>query len=134
MVEDNFNPFDFIEIQSFYESWKFNSLETINELNLSKKEFNGKSLPGRGVMLINSLGISSNFMPKVFEQDFSPKIGNYVPGTDIYIEKDKNIDGSNLIIWSWHIIDEIITYLKDSNVSASIWTPLPEFKKVADIN
>ena len=49
-------------------------------------------------------------------------------------EKDKNIDVSNLIIWSWHIIDEIINYLKDSNVSASIWTPLPEFKKVADIN
>ena len=134
MVEDNFNPSGFIEIQSFYESWKSNSLETINELNSSKKEFNGKSLPGRGVMLINSLDISSNFMPKVFEQNFSPKIGNYVPGTDILIDKDKNIEGSNLIIWSWHIVDEIITYLKDNNVSASIWTPLPEFKKIADIN
>ena len=37
MVEDNFNPSDFIEIQSFYESWKLNSLETINELIHQKK-------------------------------------------------------------------------------------------------
>ena len=29
MVEDNFNPSDFIEIQSFYESWKLNSLELL---------------------------------------------------------------------------------------------------------
>ena len=73
MVEDNFNPSDFIEIQSFYESWKLNSLETINELNSSKKEFNGKSLPGRGVMLINSLDISSNLCQKFSNKTFHQK-------------------------------------------------------------
>ena len=100
----------------------------------SGSQFNGKSLPGRGVMLINSLNISKSFMPKVFEQNFSPKVGNYVPGTDIYVDKDENIDGDNLIIWSWHVIDEIISYLEKINYKGSIWKPLPSFEKVIEIS
>ena len=106
----------------------------IEDLISSGYKFNGKSLPARGVMLINSLDLSKSFMPKVFEQNFSPKVGNYVPGTDIYIDKDENINGDNLIIWSWHVVDEIIYYLKKIGFKGSIWKPLPRFEKVVEIS
>ena len=132
--EDSFAISDFQKIQTYYESWNLNSKNLIEDLMNSGSQFNGKSLPGRGVMLINSLDISKSFMPKVFEQNFSPKVGNYVPGTDIYVDKDENIDGDNLIIWSWHVIDEIISYLEKINYKGSIWKPLPSFEKVIEIS
>ena len=132
--EDSFVISDFQNIQSYYESWNINSKNVIEGLINSGSQFNGKSLPGRGVMLINSLDISKSFMPKVFEQNFSPKVGNYVPGTDIYVDKDENIDGNNLIIWSWHVIDEIISYLERINYKGSIWKPLPRFEKVVELS
>ena len=131
---DSFAISDFQKIQTYYESWNLNSKNLIEGLMNSGSQFNGKSLPGRGVMLINSLDISKSFMPKVFEQNFSPKVGNYVPGTDIYVDKDENIDGDNLIIWSWHVVDEIISYLEKINYKGSIWKPLPIFEKVIEIS
>ena len=84
ILEDKFILSDFQKIQSHYESWNTDSKKIIEDLISSGYKFNGKSLPARGVMLINSLDITKSFMPKVFEQNFSPKVGNYVPGTDIY--------------------------------------------------
>lgn len=130
---DSFKISDFQKIQSYYDSWKLDAKKVIEKQTNSSSEFNGKSLPGRGVMLINSLEISKSFMPKVFEQDFSPKVGNYVPGTDIYIDKDKNLSGDSLIIWSWHVIDEIVPYLKRIKFKGSVWKPLPIFEKVLEI-
>ena len=134
ILEDNFMVSDFQKIQSYYESWNTDSKKIIEDLVSSGYKFNGKSLPARGVMLINSLDITKSFMPKVFEQNFSPKVGNYVPGTDIYIDKDENLNGDNLIIWSWHVIDEIISYLKKIDFKGSIWKPLPMFEKVVEIS
>ena len=48
--------------------------------------------------------------------------------------KTQSIDGDNLIIWSWHVIDEIISYLERINFQGSIWKPLPRFEKVAEIS
>ena len=134
ILEDNFILSDFQKIQSHYESWNTDSKKIIEDLMSSGNKFNGKSLPARGVMLINSLDITKSFMPKVFEQNFSPKVGNYVPGTDIYIDKDENLTGDNLIIWSWHVVEEIISYLKKIEFKGSIWKPLPRFEKVVEIS
>ena len=134
ILEDNFMVSDFQKIQSYYESWNTDSKKIIEDLVSSGYKFNGKSLPARGVMLINSLDITKSFMPKVFEQNFSPKVGNYVPGTDIYIDRDDNLIGDNLIIWSWHVVEEIISYLKKIEFKGSIWKPLPRFEKVVEIS
>lgn len=134
ILEDKFILSDFQKIQSHYESWNTDSKKIIEDLISSGYKFNGKSLPARGVMLINSLDITKSFMPKVFEQNFSPKVGNYVPGTDIYIDKDENLTGDNLIIWSWHVVEEIISYLKKIEFKGSIWKPLPRFEKVVEIS
>ena len=134
ILEDKFILSDFQKIQSHYESWNTDSKKIIEDLISSGYKFNGKSLPARGVMLINSLDITKSFMPKVFEQNFSPKVGNYVPGTDIYIDRDDNLIGDNLIIWSWHVVEEIISYLKKIQFKGSIWKPLPRFEKVVEIS
>ena len=74
ILEDNFMVSDFQKIQSYYESWNTDSKRIIEDLVSSGYKFNGKSLPGRGVMLINSLDITKSFMPKVFEQTFHQRL------------------------------------------------------------
>ena len=119
----------FVEVQDLFLNWRKRSMQAFNELTKSGPIY-GKSLPGRAVMLISALGISSSQMPKVFEQDSSPKVGFYVPGTEIEIDSDRTlfeVMPSRLIVWSWHIIDEICTYLEMSGYHGEIYVPLPEF-------
>jgi hypothetical protein len=119
----------FVEVQDLFLNWRKRSLQAINELTKSEPIY-GKSLPGRAVMLISALGISSSQMPKVFEQVSSPKVGFYVPGTEIGIDSDRKLFElmpARLIVWSWHIIDEICTYLEMSGYHGEIYVPLPEF-------
>ena len=82
-------------------------------------------------MLVNALGITNEIMPYIFEQPKSPKIGYYVPGTNIQIisdDKIKEIDPSAMIIWSWHIVDEILDYLNQIGYRGQIWIPMPTFR------
>jgi SAM-dependent methyltransferase len=120
----------FIEMQNVYDKWKINSRSVLDELS-RKGKFYGKALPGRAVMLINSLEIDEQTMPVLFEQPASPKVGNYVPGTRIEILSDELISELSpqvLIIWSWHIVDEIVKYLDQLGFKGEIWVPLPEFR------
>jgi hypothetical protein len=82
-------------------------------------------------MLISALELDSDQMPAIFEQPTSPKIGNLVPGTKIEVRSDKDLLASNpevLIVWSWHIIDEIVQYLDSLGYKGEIWVPMPEFR------
>lgn len=124
----------FETMQSIYENWADKSKEVIDIHQRSNKIFFGKSLPGRAVMLINSLELKSSIMPTVFEQSFSPKVNNFIPGTDIKVDSDDNIKNGDLIIWSWHIFDEVLLYLKNLNYVGNIWTPLPHLRKVAKLD
>ena len=110
----------FISLQSNFDKWKDNSREVLRGL-ISRGGLFGKALPGRAVMLISSLAIDQTEMPVVFEQPKSPKVGNYVPSTNIQILSDDVLLEHNpktLIVWSWHIVDEIVAYL-DSMVMAT---------------
>ena len=39
------------------------------------------------------------------------------------------VNPKKMIVWSWHIIDEIVEYLDKLGYQGEIWVPLPEFKK-----
>jgi len=123
----------FANLQNVFDEWR---IASINELPNLGQFFAGKSLPARAVMLISSLNLNEKLMPVVYEQDLSPKVGNYVPGTSIEIRADSEI-GSNeyqdLIIWSWHISDEIVKYMKTTNFKGNIWAPLPILRKIATL-
>ena len=118
-------------LQGKFDIWKNQSNIILSSL-LENGPVYGKALPGRAVMLINSLKIDSRMMPVVFEKPNSPKINNFVPGTKIKILSDNELLQVNpkvLIVWSWHIIDEIVEYLNILGYQGEIWVPLPEFKK-----
>jgi SAM-dependent methyltransferase len=120
----------FLALQNAYDEWRSHSLELVAKI-ADRGLMYGKALPGRAVMLISALGISERLMPKVFEQPKSPKVGNYVPGTKIEIQSDDDLLELNpdvLIIWSWHIVDEIVKYLDSLGYRGEIWVPLPEFR------
>jgi SAM-dependent methyltransferase len=127
--EDRFLD-SFLALQNAYDAWRSHSLVVIAKIR-DRGLMYGKALPGRAVMLISALGISEKMMPKVFEQPKSPKVGNYVPGTKIEIQSDDDLLELNpevLIVWSWHIVDEIVKYLDLLGYRGEIWVPLPEFK------
>lgn len=118
----------FYDLESNYQQWKVSAKAEYLKLRKSK-EVLGKSLPGRAVMLINALGLDDELMAKVFEKSASPKLGNYVPGTGIPIVEDADLshfDG-DIVVWAWHIVDEIHQQLRDLGFRGTVWVPLPSF-------
>lgn len=120
----------FASLQATYESWRSEAQKSLESLT-TRGVVHGKSLPGRAVMLINALGVDESMMPIVFEQPKSPKVGNYVPATKIEVLSDNALishEPEILIVWSWHIIEEIVNYLNTLGYRGEIWVPLPEFR------
>jgi SAM-dependent methyltransferase len=120
----------FNSLQAIYDSWRSEAQETLSAL-YTQGIVHGKSLPGRAVMLINALGIDESTMPIVFEQPKSPKVGNYIPGTKIEVLSDSALlshEPTILIVWSWHIIKEVVEYLDTLGYRGEIWVPLPKFE------
>lgn len=127
---------NFLKLQEFFSKWKFESRAKINEL-YQRGPFYGKALPGRAVMLISSLGITSSEMPIIFEQDKSPKVGFYVPGTLIEVKGDtelSQIKPGVVIVWAWHIIEEVCNYLEGLHFIGEVWTPMPRFELYRKFN
>jgi SAM-dependent methyltransferase len=125
-----------IEMQGIFEKWKLDSAQIMEQLS-QKGVLAGKSLPGRAVMLITSLGITQDRMGKIFEKPDSPKVGHYVPGTGIEIVSDNELaqsDSTDLIIWAWHIVDEVLEYVEGMGYRGRVWVPLPEFKMIRDLS
>jgi len=121
------------DLQEVYESWKADALRSLHEICLEGKVA-GKALPGRAVMLISSLGLSSEMMPEIFEKPGSPKVGLMVPGTDIMISSDETLiesEYTDLVIWAWHISDEVSLYLRDLGFTGRIWKPMPTFEIIS---
>ena len=83
-----------------------------------------KSFPARASVVINYLNLNRRNIYFIFEQNFSKKVNKYVPGTDIKIISDdklkkikKNIP---IINFSWHISNEIRSYLKKKGLKNKI--------------
>ena len=120
----------FEKLGDVFREWKMSALPILKSLIL-KGPIYGKSLPGRAVMLISALGITSKEMPMLFEKANSPKIGFCIPGTDIEIlpdEKLLELQKGVVIVWAWHIAEEVCLYLEEMGYRGEIWVPLPKFK------
>ena len=119
----------FEEFEDVYKGWLIHSKEQLDKLE-ARGPFLGKSLPGRAVMLLNALKITEVQMPVLYEQSKSPKVGHYVPGTLIRILSDTELANSTgtIIVWAWHIIDEVTEQLEGLGFKGEVWTPLPKFE------
>lgn len=74
-----------------------------------------KAFPGRAAIILEYFGLNEEHFQCVHEQNHSPKVGHYIPGTRIPIRPDKELDLSNsepLINFAWHIHKEICDYLR----------------------
>jgi len=91
----------------------------------------GISAPSRASTLINFIGLNREIIDCIFEIKGSKKIGHYLPGTRIPILEEKIQDLKKykyLIIFSWHIYNEIITNLKKKGFKGKFIIPLPSPK------
>jgi hypothetical protein len=119
----------FEEFEEVYKAWLKHSKAQLRDLE-ARGPFMGKSLPGRAVMLLNALNITEVQMPFLYEQSKSPKVGHYVPGTQIGILSDAELANSSgtIIVWAWHIIEEVTEQLEGLGFKGEVWTPLPKFE------
>lgn len=122
----------FTNLQDTFLRWRDATSEEIEKLITAHGPIIGKSLPARAVMLISALHLDVDKMLGVFERPNSPKVGHFVPGTRIPILSDTTLPTNsehNLVVWSWHIINEITPYLRNLGFSGEIWIPMPIFVK-----
>jgi len=96
-----------------------------------EKNIAGISAPSRASTLVNFVGLSDEIVDCIFEIKGSKKIGHYLPGTRIPIVEEKIQDLKKykyLIIFSWHIYNEIIINLKNKGFKGKFIIPLPSPK------
>jgi hypothetical protein len=110
-------------------SSKFNLLKLLINLNEEGKSVAGYSLPARAMTLINFVGIDNNLLPYVVEQPSSLKLNKFIPGTRIPVKSNECLESEcpdYLIIFAWHLKDEIIHHLRERGIKAVCIIPLPE--------
>ena len=93
----------------------------------------GVSAPSRSTTLINYLGLDESIIEYIFEIKGSKKIGMYLPGTKIKIveENIKKLKKYNyLIIFSWHIKNDIIKAIRKKGYKGKFIIPLPKPKRL----
>lgn len=124
----------FMNLEETYLQWKRKAKEAIESL-ASEGTVAGKALPGRAVMLISSLGLDKSVMAEVFEKPDSPKVGMLVPGTNIVISSDDGLENSaytDLVIWAWHISEEVTQYVRGLGFKGRLWKPMPVFEQIPE--
>lgn len=106
----------------------FSLIKKISEKN---KKICGVGAPSRASTLINYLGLNEDIIDSVLEINGSYKIGNYVPGTKIPILNENIINKIKpdfLILFSWHIKDELKKNLRNKGFKGKFIIPLPKPK------
>lgn len=110
-------------------STKLDLLETLIKLKKKGKSVAGYSLPARAMTLINYVGIDHDLLPYIVEQKSSLKLDRYVPGTRIPVISNECLESNKpdyLLIFAWHLKDEIIAYLRNRGLKGKCIIPLPE--------
>ena len=103
----------------------------LKSLKNKNKTIYGISAPSRASTLINYVGLDENIIDCVLEIDGSHKIGKYIPGKKIPIlsEKKLYIDQPDyVILFSWHIANELKQNLKKRGYKGKFIVPLPQPK------
>jgi hypothetical protein len=107
---------------------KINLFNIIKKIKDKNKTIFGVGAPSRASTLINYLGLDQDIIDCVLEVSGSYKIGNYIPGTKIPIINEDIIfkkQPDYLILFSWHIKDELKRNLKRKGFKGRFIIPLP---------
>ncbi len=107
---------------------KLKLMKILNEIKSKNKKIYGISAPSRATTLINYVGIDENIIDCVLEIEGSKKIGKMIPGTQIPILNEKILYKSKpdyVIVFSWHIFEEIRKNLRKKGYKGRFIVPLP---------
>lgn len=110
---------------------KLKLLSILYPLKNNKKKIAGISAPSRATTLINYCGLDSNIIEVIFEIKGSKKIGLNIPGTNIPVVEEKLSEIRKydyLILFSWHIKDQLIKIFRHKGYKGKFITPLPNPK------
>ena len=127
----NLNNFKKFKIQTVNSKLKLTKI--LNDIKSKNKTIYGISAPSRASTLINYVGIDENIIDCVLEISGSKKIGKYIPGTQIPILNEKILyrkQPDYVLIFSWHIFDEIRKNLRKKGYKGKFIVPLPSPKIV----
>ncbi len=122
----NLSNFKKFKIQTVNSKLKLTKI--LNDIKSKNKTIYGISAPSRASTLINYVGIDENIIDCVLEISGSKKIGKYIPGTQIPILNEKILytkQPDYVLIFSWHIFDEIKKNLKKKGYKGKFIVPLP---------
>ncbi|OUU67568.1 MAG: methyltransferase [Candidatus Pelagibacter sp. TMED64] len=107
---------------------KVNLFSLISKIKKDNKKIYGIGAPSRSSTLINYVGLNEQIIDCVLEIDGSYKIGHYIPGTKIPILNEKILykdQPEYVILFSWHIKDELKKNLKKRGFKGKFIIPLP---------
>ena len=127
----NLNNFKKFKVQTVNSKLKL--MKILNDIKSKNKTIYGISAPSRASTLINYVGIDENIIDCVLEISGSKKIGKYIPGTQIPILNEKILyrkQPDYVLIFSWHIFDEIRKNLRKKGYKGKFIVPLPSPKIV----
>ena len=124
----NLNDKSFQQFKNNVVNSKIKLFSTINKIKKYKKIIFGVGAPSRASTLINYLGLDQDIIDCVLEINGSYKIGNYIPGTKIPILNEdilKRKKPDYLLLFSWHIKDELKKNLRKKGFKGKFIIPLP---------
>ena len=107
---------------------KIKLYKLLDSIKSKNKLIYGIGAPSRASTLINYLGLDQDIIDCVLEINGSYKIGNYIPGTKIPILNEnilKQKKPGYLLLFSWHIKDELKKNLRKKGFKGKFIIPLP---------
>ena len=123
------NQKNFLKFKKEVVRSKVDLFKIIKKINYENKIICGVGAPSRASTLINYLGLNEDLIDSVLEINGSYKIGNYIPGTKIPIineNKIRKIKPDYLVLFSWHIKDELKKNLRKKGFKGKFIIPLPK--------
>ena len=122
----SFNDFKYNVVKS-----KIDLYSILKKLKDKKKIIYGIGAPSRATTLINYVGLDESIIDCILEIEGSHKIGNYIPGKRIPVLSEKKLykdQPDYVILFSWHIKNELKNNLKKKGYKGKFIVPLPKPK------
>ena len=107
---------------------KLKLLSILYSLKNKKNKIAGIGAPSRATTLINYCALDANIIEVIFEIKGSKKIGLNIPGTNIPVIEEKFSEIRKfdfLVLFSWHIKDQLIKIFKNKGYKGKFIIPLP---------
>lgn len=129
LISSTFKREDYFseELSKMQEELKFWHNDKLHEIEFAIQKHGkliAKAFPGRAAIPVKILGLTEEHIKCVYEKPGSLKIGYKVPGTEIPIVSEDEVENWSeipvILNLAWHIGTEIETYLRDKGFKGEL--------------